>query len=618
LASGALPPGLRLEENGALRGVPAQANGETYMFTVAVTDSARVPQRVVLPCLLAVQAAKLRIVTKAAPLRIVTARELTGDVNNHTEPAADTLMADMSASPLTAVRGVAGSPAALAQQPKQLMLAIKPLLVGTNKVEGRASETEPVLITINFKNTSITSIEKKRPVEAEGKFILTLPGPLAVGDMVIVTQEVNGLQLRSQAVVLAADVVVEKKAPAAPHFEQPLSGTLSINGSAPKNSIVAVLVDDKPVRVLNEKGNKVDDKDQPFFERKIVEEGKFTITLFAPLEGKKIALQVKDEDSGKVTLTQAIDINPIGDIFDWGRVRAYFSAGVIFSKEREAFSQQDLMLAFNLDKTWWQMARPHSWFPFKNFNTFFETRLTSIPVVMPTPTPSAGMAGATPTLQSTAGGQQCNNIENGLSCFLASRKVAQMQVGGYLPIYYNAMKWRYDKHDNVVFAAPIAKFGIQTITSEEVTQLRDNNNGVNDVLNGDGVYNFFAFGTRLGHYKLLGNDSAPELISYIDITAGKWENFEFIRGQRCDDPLNKGTFQCENGLVVIGGKTLLVRERQRRLGFEGRLKIPSTPLFVGFDANLGKGPDDVRFLFGTRFDVGTLFGRLKFLQNLEK
>jgi len=43
-----------------------------------------------------------------------------------------------------------------------------------------------------------------------------------------------------------------------------------------------------------------------------------------------------------------------------------------------------------------------------------------------------------------------------------------------------------------------------------------------------------------------------------------------------------------------------------------RLKILETPLFVS------KGLDDLRFLFGTRFDIGALFGRLKFLQTIKK
>ena len=59
--------------------------------------------------------------------------------------------------------------------------------------------------------------------------------------------------------------------------------------------------------------------------------------------------------------------------------------------------------------------------------------------------------------------------------------------------------------------------------------------------------------------------------------------------------------------------------RPYRTSFEGVLHIPSTPLIIGFNANLKlqsspKGyfdpRDDLRILFGTRFDVGKLFAKL--------
>jgi hypothetical protein len=59
-----------------------------------------------------------------------------------------------------------------------------------------------------------------------------------------------------------------------------------------------------------------------------------------------------------------------------------------------------------------------------------------------------------------------------------------------------------------------------------------------------------------------------------------------------------------------------VQERKWRWGIEGRLKIPMTPLQIGFDANLGAGRDDVRFIFGTRFDIGVLFSKLRLFQQL--
>lgn len=62
--------------------------------------------------------------------------------------------------------------------------------------------------------------------------------------------------------------------------------------------------------------------------------------------------------------------------------------------------------------------------------------------------------------------------------------------------------------------------------------------------------------------------------------------------------------------------------RPWRFAFEGLLKVPTTPFFLGFSANvhqnfgLGNSTsvdqtrDDLRFLFGAKFDAGKLFDAL--------
>jgi hypothetical protein len=35
------------------------------------------------------------------------------------------------------------------------------------------------------------------------------------------------------------------------------------------------------------------------------------------------------------------------------------------------------------------------------------------------------------------------------------------------------------------------------------------------------------------------------------------------------------------------------------------------PLYVGFNANAGQGRDDLRFVFGTMFDIGNLYRKLR-------
>jgi len=73
----------------------------------------------------------------------------------------------------------------------------------------------------------------------------------------------------------------------------------------------------------------------------------------------------------------------------------------------------------------------------------------------------------------------------------------------------------------------------------------------------------------------------PSLLSYIDLTAGKWQNFRL-------DPMH----------TTI------------RFDGSGRFMIPHTPLYVGAEINLGRGPEDIRFLGGTRIDIGSILGKV--------
>lgn len=82
VAQGELPPGLKLEPNGQLHGVPSQAHRDGFSFQIEVTDSSRTPQKATMPILLMVQAAPLKIVTSTKLKIITTPTGPANDVNN--------------------------------------------------------------------------------------------------------------------------------------------------------------------------------------------------------------------------------------------------------------------------------------------------------------------------------------------------------------------------------------------------------------------------------------------------------------------------------------------------------------------------------------------------------
>lgn len=152
----------------------------------------------------------------------------------------------------------------------------------------------------------------------------------------------------------------------------------------------------------------------------------------------------------------------------------------------------------------------------------------------------------------------------GMDGMVESRRSAMVQMGFYVPLLTTEWSAAESGH-GALFVAPLAKFGLETAgqTASDAT---------------GNLFTSQGYGVRMGHFSGTGAAGvAPELISYLDCVLGSWGS-------------------------VPGS---------RRWGFEGRLKIPHTPLMVGFDANVGKTDSDLRFLFGTRFDAGKLLEKLK-------
>ena len=97
-----------------------------------------------------------------------------------------------------------------------------------------------------------------------------------------------------------------------------------------------------------------------------------------------------------------------------------------------------------------------------------------------------------------------------------------------------------------------------------------------------------AFGGRLGFLGFAPNPTrAPELISYIDFTYGRFDNY----------------------FVPKYNDSSEVRFPWR-FDLTGLFKIPVTPLYIGFDMNKGIGPDNMTLFVGLRTDLSTLLSKL--------
>ena len=569
------------------------------------------------------------------------------------------------------------------KRPKTPVVQTEDLLEGKKSVSGSTSKGASVEISVNGHVNKTATADK-----TTGKFKIDLDKALKAGDKVVAKATQNGASVKSEAKtvlmkpLLDAEGLVEE------------DDNKGVSGSAPKGAEIAVEVNDKlqktttadattgkfsielaePLKagdkvVAKATKNGVPVESEPIVVRLKTDlfgndlvEGRDTVSGIASA-GAKITIEVngelKDETATADTTTgkfsiklgkalQAgnkvvakatkngvtIESEPIivrSLTLDLGRTRAFFSTGVILSKENEDFSEQDPFLGFNLVSNWWR-SKPRVWDSRNDlnlemsrfwFHTFTDVLLTSIPVETEKEMEMEMMEipGDPPMDGGMLRLQDNGDMPDALDTFLSSRKSALIQGGFYLPIVTTV--WT-SPNPNAFFIAPIVKVGIQTTTEEDGMEMMldppdpipppmgpmgtppdppdpMDSMDLKPTLGTDDVFNFFSFGLRLGHWDLtdllsetpnkIARGRSPQLLTHLDLMFGRWENFE---------------------VMELNDDDQLIRRRPWRFAIEGRLKIPSVPFFVGMDANLSmsKGKDDVRFVFGTKFDIAALFKKL--------
>jgi len=369
------------------------------------------------------------------------------------------------------------------------------------------------------------------------------------------------------------------------------NGTPTKAGGTMENRIYP-RVNDRPVTIQDDKG-----VPQPFV--KTDEKGQWVLTLSKPVvAGDQLQIDQQSFDTGtQTTGTPVSTSTPVVDPLDLGRVRYYFTSGVVLSNSRDfalqsSSTQAGLFLGLDADRAWVVPKRPEMWN--LGINTYFDARLTSVA--------TQAMDSMTPPAMDK------------LASFISSKKAASLLAGTYFPI--TTAIWRRGTATYSFFVAPLAKAGFTTLADDPA-----NTTGTTTVT--DRFFTSYAYGARLGvfqnfmkgrhHYD---TSTSPELVSYVDVATGKFGNFEAMRDLTAED----GTKETVHRFY---------RVRPWRYSFEGLLKIPHSVFVIGFSANIGRGAypadkvngvvrpftsprDDLRFLFGARFDFS------RFLQAIPK
>jgi hypothetical protein len=340
----------------------------------------------------------------------------------------------------------------------------------------------------------------------------------------------------------------------------------------------------------------------------------------APVEQSCAEAGPQSASGGSAAKAGAIEIVPLNPtidvvgLYDLGRLKTYFSVGAEFQGTNGSLGTASGFFGVDIDENWLttgpdtdpacfsasdsasfrnqvkarlmakatEKARAQSQavsipgacgtHPFRFLiNTYAEAELTQIPLTSSssgssgTPAASAVHASAT-----TSGGTAAPPSSGTFN--ISSAKGAYVEGGVYTPFLFPSMQWHFRGQANAFFIAPLAKYAFLDPDSTPA--------GSTTAFN---VYRAYGGGFRLGHFRLPAhfNKEGPELLSYLDITGGKWENYRESNGTR-----------------------------GARLDVSGRYKIPFTILYIGFDANLGPGGSDFRLFAGTRVDVSSILGKL--------
>jgi hypothetical protein len=309
--------------------------------------------------------------------------------------------------------------------------------------------------------------------------------------------------------------------------------------------------------------------------------------------------------------------------FDWGHVRAYFTAGAMTSQERDQFSHQDLFLAFRLDKAYWVPTTPDKDGAFTSgLHTYFETRMTALPVAVQSCNPSTTSTSCSSATNSSNSGSSADPSTT-TQTFLNSQKSARLQFGAFYPLYFQHWVVNAKSGDEAsqahygLFIAPLVETGFDTSMNglNQTQQQSSTSSQVQPIGGSSQFYKFYDYGVRLGHDRLsTDSGSAPEEMSYLNVGWGRFSNLASLL---CPTAQYKGNNTCG------APSGTLHWQRDLRLRVEGLLQVPGTGGFsVGFSTNVSyykKGQsgnvhiepaDDLRFLLGYKFDVAKLFDKL--------
>ena len=180
---------------------------------------------------------------------------------------------------------------------------------------------------------------------------------------------------------------------------------------------------------------------------------------------------------------------------------------------------------------------------------------------------------------------------------LKSQKSAQLQFGALMSINGRGFHVRHTRFHWGF--GPVYRAMLQTVTNAQRNRRVWNAE--------DDLYDAHTVGVRFTLYSRPGNSSSTGSwtpTAYIDFTRGLFQNFELVHGNSdaAQECLRMPSGCLASGVPPTGEFAV---DKKWRTYVEGRVFVGS--IYLGFNLNNGRGPDDVRFLAGFTLDVSRYF-----------
>lgn len=258
----------------------------------------------------------------------------------------------------------------------------------------------------------------------------------------------------------------------------------------------------------------------------------------------------------------------VSSAYDLGRVKAYFSTGAEFKATGGALGSPAGFFGVNVDYNWLKFGPDRG-------PACFSKRDSPAFVHLASPAEGGKSCGKQPRyiLVSSYFEGDLTQIpfSSGTTALNISSAQGEFLEGGiYAPIIPGKAQWRWRGQANGFFFSPLAKY---TLLAP----------GGANLSTGFNAYRAYSGGFRLGHFRMPAHldRHSPELLSYLDVTVGRWENFREMNGAR--------------GV---------------RVDATGKYKIPYTVFYVGFEVNAGPGGSEYQTFVGTRIDPSSILGKI--------